>query len=307
MDRSVVVRAAGRRVGRSRGNTDWRRARWAYVFLAPQLLFVLVFSFVPIVAAFVISFTRWSLLQPPAWVGVSNYLQMFKDDLFVRSIGNTLYFLAVITPVRLVLGLAVALLVNQKLRLRNLFRTITFTPWITSGVVVASIWLLLYSPETGVLNYALRLIGLKGLYWLTDPTQSMPSVIIAALWRSVGWVVIIYLAGLQGIPNDFYEAAQIDGAGPRALFRHITLPLLQPTTLLVLITTMIGSFQMFDLVYVMTGGGPLNSTTVMAHQIYLNGFLYLKMGYASAQSFLLFALVVGLSLITFRWLQPSAS
>ncbi len=285
---------------RQMSGLERKRALWAYLFLAPNFLFVFIFSFLPILFALFISFTKWTILQPPVWVGLDNYVRMFKDEVFVRSIFNTLYFLAVITPVRLFLGLFFAILLNQQIHFRNFFRTITFTPWITSGVVVASIWLLMYSPETGMLNYILKVFGLKSLYWLTDPGTAMPSIIIAGLWRSVGWVVIIYLAGLQGIPGEYYEAAQIDGANSLQQFRHITLPLLQPTTLLVLITTMIGSFQMFDLVFVMTDGGPLNSTTVMAHQIYQNAFLFLKMGYASAQSFLLFFFIVILSLLSFR-------
>ena len=282
---------------------SWRRAKWAYIFLLPNLLLVFIFAFLPILAALYISFHEWSVLQPPRWVGFRNYLRIGGDETFLRSIWNTLYFLSVITPVRLVIGLLIALLLYEPLKLRCFFRTVTFMPWITSGVVVASIWLWLYNPEFGVLNYILSRLGMTGLYWYTDPVQAMPSIIIAGLWRSVGWVVIIYLAGLQGLPEEYYEAAQIDGASTWAQFRYITLPLLRPTTLLILITTMIGSFQMFDLVYVMTDGGPINSTTVMAHQIYHNAFTFLKMGYASAEAYVLFVIVLSLSLISFRWLR----
>jgi len=283
-----------------RRSLGWRQAKAAYTFLSPNLLFVVVFSFLPMVAALCFGFTRYSILQMPAWVGLQNYATMLKDDIFQRSIINTLYFVLVLTPVRLALGLLVAVLLNQKLALRNFFRTVTFVPWITSGVVVSSIFLLLYNPEVGILNYVMRLVGLPPSYWLTDPKTAMPSIIIAALWRSVGWVVILYLAGLQGIPEQYYEAAKIDGAGDWAQFWHITLPSLRPTTLLILVTTMINTFQMFDLVYVMTSGGPMNSTTVMALEIYHNAFLYLKMGYASAQSYVLFAIVAILSYFSFR-------
>lgn len=281
----------------------WRRTVWAYLFLLPNLIFVLVFAFIPTIAALYLSFTKWTLLKPPVWIGLDNYRSLLHDDVFIRSIANTFYFLGVITPVRLVLGLAIALLLNQPIRLRSFFRTITFLPWISSGVVVASIWLWLYNPDFGILNFLLTKVGLHGLYWYTDPTQAMPSIIIAALWRSVGWVVIIYLAGLQNVPQELHEAAMIDGASSWRRFRDITLPLLRPTTLLVLITTMIGSFQMFDLIYVMTNGGPINATTVIALQIYDNAFTYLNMGYAASQAFVLFAVILLLSIVSLRWLR----
>lgn len=283
-----------------RRGLGWREAKAAYSFLAANLLFVVVFSFIPMVVALYLSFTRYSILKPPVWQGVQNYLTMLNDDIFKRSIANTLYFVLVITPVRLALGLVIAVLLNQKLRLRSFFRTVTFVPWITSGVVVSSIFLLLFAPEGGILNHILRLMGLPPSYWLTDPKTSMPSIILAALWRSVGWVVILYLAGLQGISEQYYEAAKIDGAGEWAQFWSITLPSLRPTTLLILVTTMISTFQMFDLVFVMTVGGPMNSTTVMALEIYNNAFLYLKMGYAAAQSYILFIIVAVLSFFSFR-------
>ena len=286
-----------------RRSLGWRQAKWAYLFLAPNLIFVGIFSFLPMLIALYFTFTRYSILQAPVWAGLQNYAAMLKDSVFQRSIANTLYFLAVITPVRLLLGLAVAILLNQKLALRSFFRTVTFLPWITSGVVVSSVFLLLYNPDAGILNYLLKLIGFKGSFWLTDPSTSMPSIIIAGLWRSVGWVVILYLAGLQGIPEQYYEAAKIDGASDWAQFVYVTFPILRPTTLLILITTMIASFQMFDLVYVMPSGGPLNSTTVIALQIYQNAFLYLKMGYAAAQAYVLFAIVALLSVVTFRGLR----
>ncbi len=282
---------------------EWRRARWAYLFLTPHLLFIVIFAFIPMLIAFYLAFTNYTVLQPPVWIGLKNFERILRDKTFLISIGNTLYFLGVTTPVRLFAGLGIALLLNQELRFRSFFRTVVFLPWIASGVVVASIWSWLYNADAGVLNYLLVKLGLPPSLWLTGQSTAMPSIIIAALWRSVGWVVVLYLAGLQGIPTEYYEAAQIDGASAWGRFRYITWPLLRPTTLLILITTMISSFQMFDLVYVMTSGGPQNATTVMAHQIYENGFTFLKMGYASAQAFVLFAVIAVLSVISFRWIR----
>ena len=303
----AVVSSPHRRTGRlpqlNYNKLTWKRTLWAYIFLLPNLIFVLVFAFIPTLVALYLSFNTWSILQPAEWVGLANYRELLEDEIFIRSIRNTFYFLGVITPVRLVIGLAVALLLNQALHFRSFFRTITFMPWITSGVVVASIWLWLYNPEFGILNYMLSELGFNGLFWYTDPEQAMPSLIIAALWRSVGWVVIIYLAGLQNVPQEYHEAAMIDGANSWQRLRHITLPLLRPTTLFILITTMIGSFEMFDLVFVMTGGGPINSTTVMAHQIYENAFTFLKMGYAASQAFVLFSIIMVITLISFKWLR----
>jgi len=283
-----------------------QQEKWAYIFLTPNLLFVFLFSFVPVAIALYLSLTRYSILKPPHFLGLANYVAIFRDSVFVRSIGNTVYFLAVVTPVRLILGLVIAILLNQKLVLRNFFRTVVFLPWITSGVVVASIFSWLYDPDVGALNFFLQAAGLRSLYWLTGVTTAMPSIMIAALWRSVGWVVVLYLAGLQGIPLEYYEAARIDGASWWRQLTSVTLPCLRPTTLLIVVTTMIGSFQMFDLVFVMTDGGPLNATTVMAYEIYQNAFSFLKMGYASAESYVLFAIVALLSFVSFRWLRADA-
>ena len=280
-----------------------RRALWAYAFLTPNLIFIVLFSFVPMLIAFYLAFTKYSILQPPEWIGIGNFEHILHDRTFITSVRNTLYFLGVITPVRLFLGLAIAILLDQPLRFRAFFRTVVFLPWIASGVVVASIWTWLYNVDAGMLNYILSQLGLPRSLWLTGQETAMPSIIIAALWRSVGWVVVLYLAGLQSVPTEYYEAAQIDGAGTWQQFWYVTWPLLRPTTLLILVTTMIGSFQMFDLVYVMTSGGPLNATTVMAHQIYENAFTFLKMGYASAQALVLFAVVATLSIISFRWIR----
>jgi multiple sugar transport system permease protein len=297
---NVIVAREGQRRANALGAIERRRARWAYVFIAPHLLFILVFSFIPMLIAFYLAFTEYSVLQPPRWVGLDNFERIFRDRTFLISVRNTMYLLAVTTPVRLFLGLGIALLLNQQLRFRSFFRTVVFLPWIASGVVVASIWSWLYNVDAGVLNYLLLQFGLPRSLWLTSVDTAMPGIIIAALWRSTGWVVVLYLAGLQGIPAEYYEAAHIDGANAWQRLRHITWPLLQPTTLLILITTMIGSFQMFDLVYVMTSGGPRSATTVMAHQIYENAFTFLKMGYASAQAFVLFAVIAVLSFVSFR-------
>jgi multiple sugar transport system permease protein len=303
----TVSEQPGRSLGLSRASFPGRnglaggfgyQAKWAYIFMLPTLLLFVIFTIVPIVAAFLLSFQRWDVLTPPVFIGLQNYQQLLNDALFLTAARNTAFYTAGVVPITILISLVLALLLNRPIGGRGFIRTAIYLPLVTSGVAVASAWTWIYNPDFGVLNAVLGLLGLPAQGWLTDPITALPCLIIIGIWRSTGWATIIFLAGLQGIPGQLYEAATVDGAGRLALFRHITIPMLAPTTFFVLVMSIIGSFQIFDLVYLTTRGGPLNATTVVVQQIYNNGFLYLHMGYASAMAIILFIIIFVLSLLS---------
>lgn len=271
-----------------------------YLFVAPLLLGLIIFTYGPVLAAFVLSFTKGDYISTPRFIGLGNYQALLQEDLFWTSMRNTLYYVIGVVPVGLFLSLLLALAMNQKLRGIVFFRSIFFLPTITSSVAISLMWLWIYNPEFGVLNFLLKQIGVRGPAWLSSTTWAMPAVIIMATWRGLGYNMLIYLAGLQGIPDVYYEAAEIDGAGGWAKFRHITLPLLSPTTFMLLILSLIGAFQVFEYTYVMTGGGPLYSTLTIVLHIYNNAFRSFKMGYASALAYVLFFILLALTLIQLR-------
>jgi multiple sugar transport system permease protein len=282
------------------GHSRWRIAGTAALFVAPSLVPMLAFTVGPMLASLGISFTNWSLLAPAQWVGVDNYRALWSDAEFRSSLGHTLVFIAGYLPLVLVSGLAVALALNQRIRGLAFFRTIYFLPVVTSWVVVALIWKWLLNPQTGVVDYLLGLIGIAGPGWWVDPHWAMPSIILASAWKDIGFVMIILLAGLQSIPDDYYEAASLDGAGRFALFRHITLPLLSPALFFVVVISLINNFQVFDQVWVMTQGGPAGSTSVVMERIVKNAFSFGRMGYAAAMSWVLFAIILVITMAQFR-------
>jgi multiple sugar transport system permease protein len=282
------------------GHSRWRIAGTAALFIAPSLIPMLAFTIGPMLASLGISLTNWSLLAPADWVGVDNYGALWSDAEFRSSLGHTLVFIAGYLPLVLVSGLGVALALNQRIRGLALFRTIYFLPVVTSWVVVALIWKWLLNPQTGVVDYLLGLVGIAGPGWWVDPHWAMPSIILASAWKDIGFVMIILLAGLQAIPDDYYEAASLDGAGRFALFRHITLPLLSPALFFVVVISLINNFQVFDQVWVMTQGGPAGSTSVVMERIGKNAFSFGRMGYAAAMSWVLFAIILVITLAQFR-------
>jgi multiple sugar transport system permease protein len=282
------------------GHSRWRIAGTAALFIAPSLIPMLAFTIGPMLASLGISFTNWSLLSPADWIGIDNYRALWSDAEFRSSLGHTLVFIAGYLPLVLASGLAVALALNQRIRGLALFRTIYFLPVVTSWVVVALIWKWLLNPQTGVVDYLLGLVGVNGPGWWVDPHWAMPSIILASAWKDIGFVMIILLAGLQSIPDDYYEAASLDGAGRFALFRHITLPLLSPALFFVVVISLINNFQVFDQVWVMTQGGPAGSTSVVMERIVKNAFSFGRMGYASAMSWVLFAIILTITLAQFR-------
>ncbi len=289
------------------GTRPWRQAGWLTLFLLPGLGGLLIFTVMPILASLVLTFFRWDLLTPPQFIGVANYTRLFGDQAFWVALRNTLTFIVGYLPLVLVLGLAVALALNAPLRGIGLIRTAFFLPVVSSWVAVALLWSWLFNPRFGLVNYLLSLVGIAGPGWLFDPQWAMPAIILTSVWKDLGFVVVIFLAGLQAIPNDYYEAAGLDGAGRVAQLRHITLPLLAPTTFFVTIISLINSFQVFDQVWVMTGGGPAGATTVLVERVVRHAFSYGEMGYAATISWAIFALVFITTLVQLRLQRREAS
>ncbi|MEI2772045.1 MAG: sugar ABC transporter permease [Candidatus Competibacter sp.] len=284
----------------------------AWVFLAPALLLITVFFFLPVFAALLLSFTDFDIyalgdLDRLRFVGFSNYLQLLQSPLFWTALGNTFYFVVVGGPLSVAVSLGAALLVNSRLtRFPGFFRAAFFLPVVTTLVAVAVVWRYLYHPHYGMLNYGLRLLGIAPIDWLGDPVWAMPAIILLAVWKNFGFNMIIFIAGLQNIPPQLYEAARIDGASAWRQFRYLTLPLLGPTFLFVALMTMIGYFQVFAEPYVMTQGGPANRTLSVVLLMYEEGFRWWNMGYASATAFVLFALILAATLLQLKLRRRNA-
>jgi multiple sugar transport system permease protein len=261
------------------------------VLLLPSLIGMFTFVMLPVLSSLVLSFAEWDLIGELRWIGLDNYVTALSDPTVLGALGHTLLFIAGYLPAVVALALGLALLLNRKLRGRVVFRAVYFVPVVTSWVAVSLIWKWLLNPQYGLVNYGLALVGIKGPGWLFDPSWAMAGIVLTSIWKDVGFVAVIYLAGLQDIPENLYEAASLDGATPWQRFWTITLPMLAPTTFFVTTISLISSFQVFDQVWIMTGGGPAGATSVMVEQIYKNAFSYYKMGYASAISWVLFALI----------------
>lgn len=272
----------------------------ATIFIAPSLLPLVLFLVVPMSATLALSFTDWDLLTEPVWIGLNNYVELAASPKFWQTLMNSLVFILGYLPFVYVLGLLTALGLNAKFKGSNFLRAAYFLPVITSWVVVSLLWKWILNPEGGVINSALSLIGLTGPGWWTSPDWSMASVIIASVWKDTGYVMLLLLAGLQSIPPELKEAAALDGATPRQILWNVTLPLLSPTTFFVLIISLINNFQVFDQIYLMTGGGPEGSTSVLVEQIVTNAFSYGRMGYAAALSIVLFTIILAITLIQIR-------
>jgi multiple sugar transport system permease protein len=284
----------------SRRQRRIREIGLAYLFLAPTLLGLALFSLGPVVAGFLISFTNWNLLLPPHWVGLENYRAMVELDLPRKVLWNTFYYTIINVPLNMALALGVAVLLNQKLRWVSFYRAAYFLPVVSSTVAASLIWTWLFSPNFGPINYFLERIGIPGPAWLGSTTWAMPAVIIMSVWKGFGTNMLIFLAGLQGIPLELEEAAMIDGANRWQRFWRVTWPLLTPTTFFVLVVSCIASFQVFEQVFVMSEGGPAYATTLLGLFIYLNAFRYNNMGYAAAAAYVLFAIIMVITLLQFR-------
>jgi len=281
-------------------------ARAAWLFLAPALAVIGVFFFVPVVASLALSFTDFDLYaiadpRNARFVGLHNYAALLHTPVFWTALENTVYFVAVGAPLSVLVSLATALLVNARLvRFRAFFRAAYFAPFVTTLVAVAIVWRYLYQPRYGLLNAVLGTVGLGPIDWLGDPRWAMPAIILLAVWKNFGYSMLIFIAGLQRIPGELYEAAELDGAGAWARFRYVTLPLLAPTFLFVGIITAIGYFQLFAEPYVMTQGGPLKSTLSMVLYMYEEGFRWWRLGSAAAVAVVLFVIILGCTLLQLR-------
>jgi multiple sugar transport system permease protein len=274
----------------------------AYLFLLPNVVGFLAFSALPVVAALILSFYDWDLLLGADFVGLANFRKLlFDDSVFRAAFVNTVYFSAASVPLSVGIGLAMALLTNRALRGMTVFRGIFLLPYVTITVALALVWKWLYLPEIGLVNQLLALVGIQGPSWLVSPVWAMPAIIVMSVWRSFGYNMVLFLAGLQNIPSHLYEAAKIDGAGPWQRFWYVTLPMLSPTTFFVVVISLINSFQVFDQALVMTGGGPGTATTTLVLHIYQVGFQSFHMGYAAAIAWVLFALIFTLTVVQFRF------
>ncbi|CEG28700.1 carbohydrate ABC transporter permease [Bacillus sp. B-jedd] len=271
-----------------------------YLFIAPWIIGFVVFTIGPLLFSLVISFYDWPIVGEVQFVGLSNYITMFTDDpLFWHSLWVTVKYAMVFVPLNIILALLLAVLLNQKVKGSSLFRTFFYVPSVISGVALAMIWGTVFDGEYGILNYLLSFIGIEGPGWLSDANWALAAMVIASLWGQ-GTMMLIFLAGLKNIPTDLYEAAEIDGAGKLYKFFKITIPLLSPTILFNLIMTIIGAFQTLTLALVLTGGGPMQSTYFYAMYVYENAFKYFKMGYSSANAWVMFIIVLALTMLVFK-------
>ena len=273
----------------------------AYSFIAPNLLGFAAFTLVPMVFALFLSVMKWDGAGAITFAGMRNFARLLTDDTFQISALNTLYYVAGTVPTTLVCSLGLAILLNKEIKGRNLFRAIFFFPYVASLVAVAVVWNMMFHPSMGPVNNLLTALGVENPpRWSASVTWAMPTVILASIWKNMGYYMIIYLAALQGIPRDLYEAARIDGANGRQCFRTITLPLLTPATFFVTMMLTINSFKVFDLIYVMTGGGPGRATNVLVYAIYNAAFIEFDYGYSSAMALVLFILVLAITIVQFR-------
>lgn len=272
-----------------------------YAFILPNFLGLFIFTLLPVLFVFVLSFTKWDSASPLEFVGLQNFTRMFSDPTFKISFGNTVYYAVGTVPATMLCALALALVLNAKIRGRNFFRTVFFFPYVASLIAVVVVWNMLFHPDMGPVNSLLSALGVDNPpRWIASVNWAMPSVILFSVWKYMGYYMVMYLAALQGIPRELYEAGALDGTTPWQRFRYITLPMLTPTTFFVSIMLTIQCFKVFDIIYAMTGGGPGRATNVLVYYIYNMAFQRFEFGYASAISIVLFAAVLVITLVQFR-------
>lgn len=262
-----------------------------YLLVSPYVVHFMMFVAFPVGFSIVLTFHKWNIISPMEFTGVNNYIRLFNDKTFLKSMGNTIIFLLIHIPLQIIFALFLAEILNQKIKLRGVFRGAFFLPVIVSGVVVTILWQQLYGYDTGLLNRLLIMIGLDKVGWLTDPNIAMASIAVMATWKNVGLYIVLFLVGLQTVPTQYYEAADLEGATHLQKFFKITLPMINPTIFMVMILSTIGGFSLFIEPYIMTGGGPLNSTVSAVLYIYKQGFFYYHMGYAATLG-LFFAFII---------------
>lgn len=291
----------------SKRTLSWYRGWEPWLMLLPTVVGLAIFRLGPMLGSLVISFTDWNMLLPPAYIGFDNYRELFQDPAFLQVVGSTFLFSLVYVAGVMVLGLGLALLLNRKSKGIGFFRGAFYSPVITSAVAVGIVWSWILSPRYGILNQFFAAIGLKEVYWLGDPKLALVVVAVIQVWKMTGYYMILFLSGLQDIPDTLQEAAVVDGANPRQRFFKVTLPLLSPTTFFVLNVAIIDSFKNFEIVYAMTKGGPQNATNTLVYDVYLNGFVHFRLGYASAISYVLLIVVAVITALNFiakkRWVK----
>jgi multiple sugar transport system permease protein/sn-glycerol 3-phosphate transport system permease protein len=286
-----------------RGVRAWPVREWLLflLFIGPNLLLFGIFSYWPMIYSGYLSTVRWDMLAPvKRGVGLDNYRYLWENETFHKVLWNSLYFTVGAVGGSIVLGLAFALLLNQPLRGRDGARAVIFMPTLISGAVIGLVWAYIFDPRYGLIATAVRSIGLTPPEWLRDPDWAMPAIIIVYIWKNVGFATVIFLAGLQAIPRDLYEAAKVDGAGPFWRFRSVTLPMLSPIMFFVVITSILSSFQAFDIINVMTRGGPVDATNTLIYYVYEQGFVAFNAGRAAAASIIMFALMLAITLFQLR-------
>jgi multiple sugar transport system permease protein len=276
-----------------------RRERWFYLLISPWIIGFILFQAGPLIASALLAFANYNLTKGITWVGLRHFENMLTDDVAIKALGNTVYYTLGSVPPGMFVAFCLASLLNQKIRGVTIFRTIFFLPAVVTGVAVIMLWGLIFNPNFGLLNAMLEWIGINGPAWLQDEDWAMPAMIIMSLW-SIGWIMLIYLAGLQSVPQELYEASDIDGATWLQKLRFITVPMLSPVTFFLLITNLITSFQIFAPAFVLTRGGPLNATTTLSLLIYQSAFQYSSLGYASALAVVLFLIILAITIIQFK-------
>jgi len=278
-----------------------RMAAWAgFAFILPNFIGFAILTLVPVIVLFYVAFTSWNVFGTAKWIGLDNFTRLIGDDSFHTALVNTLYYAALHIPLTLVVSLGLALLLNTKLRGLAFFRTVAFFPYITSIVAIAAVWNMLFSPDVGVINQGLMAIGISNPPgWTTSTTWAMPAVIIVGTWREAGYYMLLFLAGLQTVPRELYEAARTDGANAWQQFTNVTLPCLRPTTFFVMVILTIQSLKIFDLVLVMTGGGPGQSTLVLSQFIYNKGFIDNQFGYGASAAVVLFFIALAVTVVQY--------
>ncbi|MFA6004077.1 MAG: sugar ABC transporter permease [Elusimicrobiota bacterium] len=280
--------------------------RAGYLFVSPYVLFLLVFTAYPLIFSFYLVFHSWDLIQPPQFIGLSNFRFLLHDEEFGRALANTLVFLVIHIPLQLACSLAIALVLAEKIFAKAFFRAAFFLPVIISGAVVTILWQKLYATDTGIFNQVLAGLGLPPVRWLTSPQLAMPSIAIMATWKNMGFYIVLFLAGLLNIPGELYEASRVEGATRWQDFWHITLPLLRPTMLLVMVLSTLGAFSLFIEPYVMTGGGPLNTTMSVVLYMYKHAFLFQHMGYAATVGLALASIIFVVVLVQKKYLDAGS-
>jgi multiple sugar transport system permease protein len=289
------------------GKMARQEALWGYAMVAPLLIGLALFFYVGLGASLYLSFTEWDVLTPPKWVGWENYQRFLENPLYLKTLWNSLRFTLMLVPLGMLAALSMALALNREMPLRGFYRVLFFLPVLTMPVAIAVVWKWIYAPDFGLINQVLAAFGGPRVKWLSDVNTAMLALVLMSIWSGSGYGMIIYLAGLQNISRSYYEAAQVDGASGWQQFANITVPLLTPTIFFSLVTSTISAFQVFDIVYVMTKGGPMDSTRTMVYTIYEDGFRFFRMGNASATAWVLFAIILVITIVQLwgqrRWVH----